>query len=137
MRFAADELALAQRLVGDDADADPDGPDRAGIGAEGDPDLRRLRRPERPPQRLLGLQLVQAVVAAHDREHHPALLVLRHHDHGLGRQALVDAEELGQAGDRPDAGRVHLFDGRVVRRLDRPRDRHRHLHVGRVVAAIA
>ena len=126
------EHDLAQRAVRHARRAD-----RAGVGAEGGPDLLGLRRAVRPRRAPCQLQLVQAVVAAHDREHHAARLVLRHHDHRLRGQPLVDAEELGQRGDGADAGRVHLLDRRVVRRLDRPRDRDRHLDVGGVVAAVA
>ena len=62
---------VAQRLVGDRSRTSaPTGADRARVGAERRPDLVRLGGPERRRRaRFVHLQLVQAVVAADEREH--------------------------------------------------------------------
>ena len=65
---AGDELALAERLVGDDLHRRPDRPDRARIRAEGLADLVLGRRAEGLSERLEHLPLVESIVAAHQAE---------------------------------------------------------------------
>ncbi len=119
-------------VVRDDADAGADRPDRPGVGPEGRPDLVRLSRPERLAEGALRLQLVQPVVAAHEREHD---LAADNDRHRLRRRRRVDAEELGQALDRRDPRRLDLLR-RVQARweLRRARCRPPHLGVRGVVA---
>src|SRR5919202_940910 len=57
-------LPLAQRLVRDHLDGDPDRADRAALGPEGLADLLLLGRPEILPESLQKLHLVEPVVAA-------------------------------------------------------------------------
>src|SRR5919201_3684552 len=68
-----DVLPLTQRLVGDHLDAGADGPDRASFGTERLADLPVLGRPEVLAQHGQELHLVESVVAAHEREHDPAV----------------------------------------------------------------
>jgi hypothetical protein len=66
---AGDELPLAQSVVGHDFDGHADGADRTGIRTERLPNLVLGRRTKRLAERLDHLPLVEAVVAAHEREH--------------------------------------------------------------------
>ena len=60
------------------------------------------------------LRLLEAVVAAHEGQHdRPA----EHDRHGLRRRGGVDAQELGQSLDRPDARCLDLV-GRVDQSAD-------------------
>src|SRR5262249_42713784 len=71
---AAHELAVAERLVGDGAYAGSHRADRARLGPEGVDDLLPRRGPVLAAEHLGHLQLVQAVVAAKQPEHHLAVL---------------------------------------------------------------
>ena len=95
---AGDELPLAQRLVGDHLALEADRPER--------PAARR-RRPRGSPLPSTGatrrrsrreLHLLEAVVAAHEREHDRPVRL--RHRHRLRRRRRVDAEELCERLDR-------------------------------------
>src|SRR5579863_9147501 len=81
---AGDELAVAERLVGDHLALEPDRPERAGVGAERGADLLDGRRAHGLVDRGEELRLLEPVVAAHEREDHRAV-VLRHR-HRLRRR---------------------------------------------------
>src|SRR5262249_5125761 len=66
---AGDVLPLAQGLVGDDLAGEADGPEGAAGGAERGTDLLVGRGPGRTPERGRELVRLEAVVAAHEREH--------------------------------------------------------------------
>ena len=66
---ARDELALAQRLVGDDLAVEADRAERARVGAERRADLVLGRRADVGAERGRELRLLEPVVAAHEREH--------------------------------------------------------------------
>ena len=133
---ADDELALAQRLVGEDRAGVADRSDRARVGPERRPDLVLGRGPDAAAERGGGLRLLEAVVAADEREHERPVLL--HDRHRLGGGGSVDAEELGQRLDRRHARRLDLLGSVEPRReLGRARDAARDLEVGRVVAVLA
>src|SRR5262249_60186696 len=77
---ADDVLSLAQRLVGDHVDRDPDRADRAAACAERLADLLRLCGTERLAELRQKLHLVESVVTANEREHDPPV---RNHGHRL------------------------------------------------------
>ena len=133
---AGDELALAERLVGDHRPREADRAERAALGAEAGDDLLVGRGTEVRAERALQLRLLEPVVAAQEREHERA--VVPHHRHRLRGRGQVDREQLGQ---RLAGARVRRLDlgGRVERvgELRRPRDAACDLEVGRVVAVLA
>jgi hypothetical protein len=133
---SCDELAVPQRLVGENLAREAHRADRARIGVEGRPDLvlGGWTRGRAEPRRELGL--VEAVVATDEGEHERAVPV--HHRHRLGRRRGVDSEEFGQALDRRRARRLHLL-GLLERRreLRRARNSASDLEIGRVVAVLA
>ena len=97
-----DELALPQRLVGDDLDRDAHRPDRPAVRAECLADLVRIGGPEPLPERGEQLHLVEPVVAPDEGEHD---LAVRHDGHRLRRRPLVDAQEPGER-PRSSAGQA-------------------------------
>src|SRR4029077_13749032 len=99
-------LAPPQCLVGEHVDLDADRADRAARGAEGLADLLLLGRAKVLTEGLEELHLVEPVVAAHQGEDDA---VVGHDRHRLRSSARIDAEELGDALDRPLAGRLDLL----------------------------
>jgi hypothetical protein len=95
---AHDVLPFPQCVVCNHLDRHADRADRATLGAEGLADLLLLGRPEVLAQGGQELHLVEPVVTAHERKHHAAV---RDDGHRLRRRPRVDAEELGDAFDRP------------------------------------
>jgi hypothetical protein len=107
-----DELSLAQGFVDDHLTREAHGPERAGFRAERFTDLVDLRRTNGRPEHGHELRLVQAIVAADERQHDPAV---GHHRHRLRRRGQVDAEEFRKGLARRDVGRLDL--GRLRERL--------------------
>jgi len=107
---ACDVDAVLERGIGDHRDARTNRADEPGRGSEPFPDLFLARRPECGSEHVLELDLVQAVVAAHEREREVAVLL---HD----RQRLDDRWRLD-----PEQG-ADLLDRARVRRRDRLRRR--------------
>src|SRR5215218_420329 len=99
-------LALAQRLVCDHLDRDPDRTDRAAVGAEGLANLLWFCRPEVLAEGLEELHLVEPVVAAHQGEDDTSV---GHDGHRLRSGTGVDPEKLRDVLDRPLPGRLDLL----------------------------
>ena len=122
----------AQRLVRHHLHARADGADEAAHRAEHLAHLVLGGGPDGRAERVLQLDLVQAVVAAGEHQHRAA--AVEHDREGLDRRARRDAEEAGQGIDRGGAGRLHGL-GPVERRgqaVDRLRRGAGDLQVGRV-----
>ncbi len=132
---AGDVLALAERLVGDHLDVDPDGPERASTGAEGGADLVVRSGTECRLEQGLELLGAELVVAAHEREHQPVAGDDRERLRGGG---LRDPEQVRDVLDRGHARRVDGL-GRIERRrqVGGRRRAARGLGVGEVVAVLA
>ncbi len=130
---ARDEaMQAAQGFVGEHLHRRADRADEAGLGLEDRAHLLGLGGPGRGAQRVLKLDLVEAVVAAHQHQHRPA--AVRHHGHRLDHGAGGHAEQARHVLDRGGAGRLDPL-GRVERpgqTVDGPRAGARHLYVGRV-----
>src|SRR5262249_24612030 len=90
---ARDELPLTKRLVEDDLALEADRPERARVGAERGADLVGRRRTDVVADHREQLRLLEAVVAADEREHDgPVGPRIRHR---LRRRRVVDADQLG------------------------------------------
>ncbi len=122
--------ARGDRVVEQDRHVRADRPDVAGR-ADALLELLRARRAELGPERVLELDLVDAVIAA-DHHHHEAA-VGDHHGERLEQGALGHAHARGDVGDRDEPGRRDLL-GRVEagRQLDGLRVGARDLDVGGV-----
>ena len=130
-----DELALAQRLVGDDPALEAERAERASARAEGGSNLLVGRRPSRA-ERVVELRLAQAVVAAHEGEHErPSSLTT-----GIAFDVAASStpRKLRERLDRRHARRLDLL--RSLQRLGkrrRSRNGARDLEVGGIVAVFA
>src|SRR2546423_8249872 len=130
-----DVLAFAESLVRDHVDSDPYRTDRAAVRAEGLADLGVLRGPEVLSQHGEELHLVQAVVAADEREHDAAV---GHDRHRLRSRTGVDAQEVRDSLDRALAGSLDLLRGaQLLGKVRRGRDTAGDLEIGRVIAVLA
>ncbi len=131
-----DELAVAERRVGDHLALEADGTQRPAARAEGGPDLLAGCGPRLARQRVVQLHLAQAVIATHEREHDRSVRL--RHRHRLRGRREVDAEEVGQCLARRDTRRLDLLRC-VERRGKLGCTRHclRDVAVGRVVAVLA
>jgi hypothetical protein len=125
-------VQAAQRLVGHHVDLRADRPDEPGLGAEAVAHLLGLRRPRGRAERVLELDLVERVVAAHQHQHRPA--VLDDHRQRLDQRPGRHAEHRGHRVDRGRAGRLdRLGTGQRLRQaLHGLRRGARDLHVGGV-----
>ena len=134
---AGDELALAQRLVGDDLAREADRAERAGVGAE--------RLPGSPPPSPAGsrrrarreLRLLEPVVAADEREHDRAVVLRRPASPSTSRRRRSRASSASASIVVTPGVSTSSGASSRVRELGRARDAPRDLEVGRVVAALA
>ena len=108
---AGDVAVAVQRRVHQDRDV---GADRADVARRADPvrELRLVRGPEALAERVAELDVVDAVVAAH--EHEPQLVLADDDRIGLDQRARGHAERLADLRDRGLARRG-LLDRRVER----------------------
>jgi hypothetical protein len=133
---AGHELPAPKRLVGHDLAAEADGPNRARVRAERRLDLLHGRRPVVGVERLEELRLLEAVVAADEREHERPVVL--HDGHRLRRRRRVEPEVLRQRLDRLDAGRLDLLGAvEAVRGLGQARHPSSDLQVRGVIAVLA
>src|SRR5204862_7259796 len=88
---AGDELALAQRLIGDDVDRHSERTERPAARAVDGPDLLVGRGTVGLAERRHELLLVEAVVAADQRQYRP---LRHHHGHRLRGLRRVDAADI-------------------------------------------
>ena len=89
---------------------DTNSTDRAWLGTKDIADLFGCGRAKRCTDGACQLEVVHAMVAAHEREHDAALVVFGHDDHGLHGQAWVPTNKLGQLFNRRDPRRLDLRD---------------------------
>ena len=91
---AGDELPFAQRLVRDDAAGESDRAERTALRAEAGCDLIACCRSKVGAQRRLQLRLLEAVIAAQEREHERAVVL--DDRHRLRGRCEIDREQLGE-----------------------------------------